>query len=118
MGGAMVLTEDEALELVAFLVTAARTQVDEAAEYGSLRLLTAARKLADAIVARGLAINQRDEANVAPPELRRIMTVVDPPTLPSSPAAPQLSVNLSVGFALGVLAAGVFVSVRNVLRHQ
>jgi Family of unknown function (DUF6092) len=38
----MVLTEDEALELLAFLVTAARTQLDEASEYGSLRLLTAA----------------------------------------------------------------------------
>jgi len=48
----MVLNEDEALELVAFLVTAARTQVDEAHEYGSVRLLTAARKLADAIVER------------------------------------------------------------------
>ena len=49
---AMVLSEDEALELLAFLVTAARTQVDEAAEYGSLRLLTAAGRLADAIVDR------------------------------------------------------------------
>jgi hypothetical protein len=49
---AMVLSEDEALELVAFLVTAARTQVDEAAEYGPLRLLTAARRLADAIADR------------------------------------------------------------------
>jgi len=52
MAAAMVLTEDEALELVAFLVTAARTQVDEAAEYGSLRLLTAAGRLADNIVDR------------------------------------------------------------------
>jgi len=52
MAAAMVLNEDEALELVAFLVTAARTQVDEAAEYGSLRLLTAARRLADTIVDR------------------------------------------------------------------
>ena len=52
MATPMVLNEDEALELVAFLVTAARTQVDEAAEYGPLRLLTAARKLADAIVER------------------------------------------------------------------
>src|SRR5262249_1912902 len=42
MASTMVLTEDEALELLAFLVTAARTQVDEAAEYGPLRLLTAA----------------------------------------------------------------------------
>src|SRR5262249_35068157 len=49
---AMVLNEDEALELVAFLVTAARAQVDEAAEYGSLRLLTAARRLADPTVDR------------------------------------------------------------------
>jgi len=52
MAGTMVLTEDEALELVAFLVTAARTQVDEAAEYGSLRLLTAAGRLAEFIGAR------------------------------------------------------------------
>ena len=52
MAGQMVLSEDEALELVAFLVTAARTQVDEAAEYGSLRLLTAAGRLADLIAER------------------------------------------------------------------
>jgi hypothetical protein len=43
---AWVLDEDEALELLAYLVTAARTQVDEAAEYGPLRLLTAAHRLA------------------------------------------------------------------------
>ncbi|HJZ70672.1 MAG TPA: DUF6092 family protein [Vicinamibacterales bacterium] len=42
----------KALELVAFLVTAARTQVDEAAECGSLRLLTAASRLAELIVER------------------------------------------------------------------
>jgi Family of unknown function (DUF6092) len=48
----MVLTEEEALELLAFLVTAARTQLDEAAEYGSLRLLTAAGRLADAVAGR------------------------------------------------------------------
>ena len=52
MVAAMVLNEDEALELVAFLVTAARTQIDEAAEYGSLRLLTAAGRLADIIIDR------------------------------------------------------------------
>lgn len=52
MATKMVLTEDEALELVAFLVTAARTQVDEAAEYGSLRLLTAASRLAELIAER------------------------------------------------------------------
>jgi hypothetical protein len=46
-GPAWVLDEDEALELLAYLVTAARTQVDEAAEYGPLRLLTAAHRLAE-----------------------------------------------------------------------
>jgi Family of unknown function (DUF6092) len=43
----MVLTEAEALEVLAYLVTAARTQVDEAAEYGPLRLITAAGRLAE-----------------------------------------------------------------------
>jgi hypothetical protein len=52
MPSKMVLSEDEALELLSFLVTAARTQVDEAAEYGSLRLLTAASRLADFIAER------------------------------------------------------------------
>jgi len=52
MTARMVLSEDEALELMAFLVTAARTQVDEAAEYGSLRLLTAAGRLAEFISER------------------------------------------------------------------
>ena len=41
----MVLTEEEGLELLAYLVTAARTQLDEAAEYGPLRLLGAAQRL-------------------------------------------------------------------------
>ncbi|HKB10086.1 MAG TPA: hypothetical protein VKD69_05520 [Vicinamibacterales bacterium] len=76
----------------------------------------AAHQLAGAIVARALAINQRDEANVAPPELRRIMLVVDPPTIPSAPAYPRLAVNLSVGFALGVLAGCGLVAVRRTLR--
>src|SRR5262245_27358160 len=52
MAGKLVVSGDEALELVAFLVTAARTQVDEAAEYGSLRLLTAAGRLAELIAER------------------------------------------------------------------
>ena len=48
-GGRLVLAEDEALELLAFLVTAARTQIDESPEYGPLRLLTAAGRLADLV---------------------------------------------------------------------
>lgn len=46
-----VLTEDEALELLAYLVTSARTQVDEAGEYGPMRLMTAARRLGAAMAA-------------------------------------------------------------------
>src|SRR5690242_20399715 len=48
----LVLTEDEALELFAYLVTAARTLLDEAAEYGPLRLLTAARRLGEMVAPR------------------------------------------------------------------
>jgi Family of unknown function (DUF6092) len=47
-----VLDEDEAVELLAYLITAARTQVDEAAEYGPMRLLTAAHRLAERIAPR------------------------------------------------------------------
>ncbi|HUA42181.1 MAG TPA: DUF6092 family protein [Streptosporangiaceae bacterium] len=42
-----VLAQDDAVELLAYLVTAARTQVDEAAEYAPMRLLTAAGRLAE-----------------------------------------------------------------------
>jgi hypothetical protein len=41
------LSQDAALEVLAFLVTAARTQSEEAAEYGPMRLLMAARLLAE-----------------------------------------------------------------------
>jgi len=44
-----VLDEDNAVELLAYLVTTARTQLDEAAEYAPLRLLTAAGRLAEMI---------------------------------------------------------------------
>lgn len=46
----LVLSQDAALEVLAYLVTAARTQVDEAAEYGPMRLLTAAQRLAEGIL--------------------------------------------------------------------
>jgi uncharacterized protein involved in exopolysaccharide biosynthesis len=72
----------------------------------------AAQSLAAAIVARGLAINERDEAAMPDPELKRIMIVVDPPTRPAAPAYPRWPVNLSVGFGLGVLAASAFVAAR------
>jgi len=75
----------------------------------------AAQKLAAAIVARGLEINRRDEAAVPEPELRRILMIVDPPTQPSAPAYPRRTVNLAVGFALGVLAASAYVAIRAAL---
>jgi len=50
-----ILDEDDALELLALLVTSARTQVDEAAEYGPMRLLAAAHRLGDLIGARASA---------------------------------------------------------------
>ena len=42
-----VLDESDGVELLIYLVTAARTQVDEAAEYAPMRLLTAARASRD-----------------------------------------------------------------------
>jgi hypothetical protein len=44
-----VLDEGDAVELLVYLVTAARTQVDEAAEYAPMRLLTAAARLAEMV---------------------------------------------------------------------
>ncbi len=39
--------------------------------------------------------------------------MVDPPTLPSAPAYPLRAVNLSVGFALGVLTASAYIAIRS-----
>ncbi|MCY3575328.1 MAG: DUF6092 family protein [Chloroflexi bacterium] len=47
-----VLKEDEAIELLALLITSARIQMDEPAHYGPLRLLTAAERLSSLIEAR------------------------------------------------------------------
>ena len=45
----MVLTEAEALEFFAFLISSARTQIDDPASYSSMRLLTAAENLREFI---------------------------------------------------------------------
>jgi len=55
MGATLVLTEEEALEVLAFLVSAARTQLTEAAEYAPLRMLTAAGRLAELMGPRASA---------------------------------------------------------------
>lgn len=103
---------------------AARAVTAEVIEGADLIRLTvwqatpdAAQKLAEAIVARGLEANRRDEAEVVAPEVRRRLAIVDAPTRPSAPSYPLRTVNLSVGFALGVLAASAFVAVRHVFRQ-
>ena len=55
--GEVGLTQESALEVLAFLVTAARTQTEEAAEYGPMRLLMGARALA-----QGMAPHVGDNA--------------------------------------------------------
>ena len=47
-----VLKEDEAVELLALLITSARIQMDEPAEYGPLRLLTATERLSGMMLER------------------------------------------------------------------
>ena len=47
-----VLKEDEAIELLALLITSARIQMEEPAHYGPLRLLTATERLSGLIVER------------------------------------------------------------------
>lgn len=47
-----VLQEDEAVELLALLITSARIQMDEPAQYGPLRLLTATERLSGMILER------------------------------------------------------------------
>jgi hypothetical protein len=61
---------DPLVEVLAYLITAARTQLDEAAEYAPMRILTAAQRLGDAL---------RPDA---PDALRRLISALDavPPT--------------------------------------
>lgn len=61
---------DPYVEVLAYLVTAARTQLDEAAEYAPMRILTAAQRLGDAL------------RPTAPPELIALLDALDavPPT--------------------------------------
>lgn len=73
MRPAWVLDEDDALELLAFLITSARTQVDEAAEYGPLRLLTAAHRLAEFMAPR---VSEETSALLAGPLTRMPLLAV------------------------------------------
>jgi hypothetical protein len=48
----MVLSEAEILEFLAFLISSARTQLDDPANYGSMRLLTVFEDLRDIVLER------------------------------------------------------------------
>ena len=47
-----VLQEDEAVELLALLISSARTQIDEPAHYAPMRLLTATERLSGMMLER------------------------------------------------------------------
>jgi len=47
-----LLTEDDVIELFAFLMTSARSQLDDPCAYASMRLLTAAEDLRDRVIDR------------------------------------------------------------------
>ena len=74
-----VLNEDEAIELLALLITSARIQLDEPAHYGPLRLLTAAERLSAFIIERS-GEKSRDflQGNIDRiPQLHMMMSDVD-----------------------------------------
>jgi hypothetical protein len=52
MAETLVLSEAEAIELFSFLVSSARTQLDEPCRYASMRVLTAAEILRDFVMER------------------------------------------------------------------
>jgi hypothetical protein len=74
-----VLKEDEAVELLALLISSARIQMDEPAHYGPLRLLTATERLSGMILERA-SEKSRDflQGNVdSIPELHMRMSDVE-----------------------------------------
>lgn len=76
MSAKLVLTEEEALELLALMITSARIQIDEPARYGPLRLLTAADRLSTFIKSRASAEAQPmlAELNSTIPEMAMYMS--------------------------------------------
>ncbi len=59
MSQTLVLSESEALELLAFFISSARTQLDDPAIYSSMRLITAAEILRDFVMER-VSLDTRD----------------------------------------------------------
>jgi hypothetical protein len=54
----LVLNEEQAIELLALLITSARTQLDEPTVYGPMRLLTAAERLIGFVEAKASPATQ------------------------------------------------------------
>ena len=59
MAESMVVTEDEALELLAFFLTSARILQREPAQYGSMRLLMAAERVSEFALGRSSSDTQK-----------------------------------------------------------
>ena len=79
MAANWVLKEDEAVELLALLITSARIQMDEPVEYGPLRLLTATERLSGLILERS-SDKTRDflQENIERiPEMHMIMSDIE-----------------------------------------
>ena len=66
MSDRMIVSENHAVELLAFLITAARGLIDEPSNYGPLRLLDAAERL---------SLSSHDEASTAAQDL--FATIID-----------------------------------------
>jgi len=82
----LVLGEEEAVELLTFLVAAARTQLDDPYRYGSMRLLTAAEKLRDAVMPRcsqplrdmmGETVAMSEHAQLSIKEIEKYTAAID-----------------------------------------
>ena len=74
-----VLKEDEAVELLALLITSARTQMDEPAHYAPMRLLTATERLSGMMLERASAKSREFLQVIVEriPELRMQMSDVE-----------------------------------------
>ncbi|HRD61188.1 MAG TPA: DUF6092 family protein [Nocardioides sp.] len=73
-----VLSTAAVLEILTYLVTAARTQVDEAREYGPMRLLTGARRLTEQLPPEVL-----DASGPALSRLLRELGAIEPTATPT-----------------------------------
>ncbi len=77
MAESLVLSEDEALELLAFLLTSARILQREPAQYGSMRLLMAAERVGEFALERSSADTRKFLAAMAEDLENALMHMAD-----------------------------------------